>query len=468
MQSTDLLQLKSTSQSKIDSALSGMSLSAFTIEIPTPQCQDSFLPSKGELVNVFSQLAGLPSKIQIQLAALTANSNSFSLDEEIEKLKKEVTQEAQELKNELIAEARKAEQQIENQYNEIKQEVIDTVKKIKEYIKKIEEFVDKFTLSLSNPVFGSIVIPEQEWERRITALVQEYQLKVMTFILDIIAEVLPVEFEITVFPGFSVDILKLCTDAGYRAEKKAEIKREVKRFREYIDEEYKSFMAKYGTSSEDFQVEMVWAWMMNKLKNFAFNAMYELFDTLTNTEPFKTVWETFSFPGVPTIQDYPAYIKQQLQAQLTEWKADYEQAKVDIKLKIEEIKKASSNVSNQIETQMNEWEAELKVKYASLETKLKMIQVGGFNLSAMLGEEIEDSIQSAERRFDRYTAQLNDFSEDYMKKLLLDWVNEVMEFLEEIGLGAIADWSTYTFCDFCEDVGLLPLSIDVGLPIKMV
>jgi hypothetical protein len=466
MESIDILSLKSAARTKIDSAVSGMSLDAFAIEIPDPTCQNSFLPTKGELVNVFSQIAGLPSKIQIQLAVLTANANSFSLDDEIEKLKKEVSKEAQDVKNELIAEAEKAKQQILQQYNDIKEQVLEAVKKIKEYIKKIEEFVDKFTLSLSNPVFGSIVIPEQEWERRITALVQEYQLKVMTFILDIIAEVLPVEFEITVFPGFSVDILQLCTDAGYRAEKKAEIKREVKRFREYIDEEYKSFMAKYGTSSEDFQVEMVWSWMMNKLKNFAFDTLYELCDKLTNTEPFKTVWETFSFTGVPTIQDFPAYVKQQLQAQLTEWKADYEQAKLDIQAKIEEIKQA--NVASQIETQMKEWQTDLKERYASLEAKLHLIQVGGYDLKAMLGQEITDAIHSAERRIDRYTAQLNDFSEDYMKKLLLDWINEVMSFLEDIGLGAIADWSTYTFCDFCTDVGLLPISIDVGLPIKMV
>ena len=45
---------------------------------------------------------------------------------------------------------------------------------LRDLLESIENLLGSFPISISDPVFPTITVPEIEWERRITAMVQEY------------------------------------------------------------------------------------------------------------------------------------------------------------------------------------------------------------------------------------------------------------------------------------------------------
>ena len=63
---------------------------------------------------------------------------------------------------------------------------------IKDLLQEIDDLLGAFPISVSSPVFASLTIPEIEWEKRITALTQEYHLYVQVKILELIAEITPI------------------------------------------------------------------------------------------------------------------------------------------------------------------------------------------------------------------------------------------------------------------------------------
>ena len=79
---------------------------------------------------------------------------------------------------------------------------------------------------------------------------------------------------------------------------------------------------------------------------------------------------------------------------------------------------------------------------------------------------IDLSVQSLEDKIANMISDFKDFKVNWKKKLLLAWVKTVKEFLDAIGLGAILDLLTLTFCDLLKLIGF-PFKIDITVP-KMV
>ena len=136
------------------------------ITVPPLECPKVILPTKGDLVNMFSQLANLPAQL-------------------------------------IVAGQEETAKQI--------QDILDEVRSL---------------LSIYDPKFEGISIPEIEWEIMITRLVQDYPMYVQQKLLELISKLVPINFTIPVL-GLSIDILKIFTPEGI-----ADIKKQLTKIEE--------------------------------------------------------------------------------------------------------------------------------------------------------------------------------------------------------------------------------------------
>ena len=123
------------------------------ITVPPLECPKVILPTKADLVNMFSQLANLPAQL------IAAGQ---------EEVAKQI------------------------------QDILDEVRSL---------------LSIYDPKFDGLSIPEIEWEIMITRLVQDYPMYVQQKILELISKLVPIDFVIPVL-GLKIDILKIFTAEG--------------------------------------------------------------------------------------------------------------------------------------------------------------------------------------------------------------------------------------------------------------
>lgn len=425
-------------------------------------------------MSCFGEIANLPAKLKAEIAKLKTQATTFDLEKELQKIKEDFSKEATELKQQLQAQAEQLEQQLEAELKEQIESIVAEVEKIKKYLEKIEKLIDSFLASMSDPVYPDLRSRVLEWERRITAMTQEFHLYLQTKILELIDSIIPVSFEINVF-GLNVDLVKLFTDKDYRAQLKAQIKADLEKFYAQLEEEYKSFTGYFGTDSSDIKLEVIWSNMMAKLEKGALNLIWDLMGQLIDL--FDTIWDALGLPGRPSLTNLN--VKDLIKNAI----ADFKQSLIDgaaeikakVKEKVEALEKAAKETAEEVKQQLiaeaEKLDAQITAKIkemkeiaAKVEKALKSLSLSAgsysFSLEQMIGGEIDDAILSIERRIDRYVEALRDFGEHLPERVFMDWIDDIMQFLEEIGLGSIADWTTFTFCDFMDLIGV-PKTIDL-------
>jgi len=369
------------------------------ITIPPLECPKVILPTKADLVNMFSQLANLPAQL------IAAGQ---------EEVAKQI------------------------------QDILDEVREL---------------LSIYDPKFNSLSIPEIEWEIMITRLTQDYPMYVQQKILELISKLVPVDFVINVL-GISIDILKIFTPEGIEDIKKqlsgmtddmknqiqalkddltlsaADVQKELQKlttlrteitnkFWNLLPESYRIFGGDYGLESLELKVEAVWSYIRSKINGGMTGLLTDAFQALIKL--FKEIWDLLGLPEIPVpLPDLN--VESILQAIIDAWKKKVEQG---------------------------------KATYADLIEELEGISLAGFNLIDLIGGEIEESVVSAERKIDRLMEAARDFGENWPRYLLTKWMETVTKFFEEIGLGGLLEWITFTFCDFLNLLGF-PKTIDLS------
>ena len=341
-------------------------MTTFTVSpivIPPLACPKVILPTKGDLVNMFGQLANLPSQL-------------------------------------ILAGQEETAKQI--------QDILDSVREL---------------LSIYDPKFQTIEIPALEWEIMITRLVQDYPMYVQQKFLELISKLTPISFELNIL-GITIDILKIFTPEEI-AKVKTQIGEELDKFYDLLPESYKFWDGEYGFTNPELKAEGIWSFIrskinggMTKLLTDAFEALIKLFDT---------AWDALGLPDIPLpLPDLN--VESILQAIIKAWKKKVEQG---------------------------------KATYADLIEELENISLAGFNLVDLLGGKIEESIESAERKIERLMEGARDFAVNWPRYLLTKWMETVTKFFEAIGLGAIIELITFTFCDFLDLLGF-PKTIDLS------
>jgi len=374
-----------------------------SISISVP-CDGTLLPTKAALTNLFVQIANLPSQLTV----------------EIERIRREL---ATEVKEEVRQELLRRISPIEN-----------AIESIKSLLKTLEKVLGNFPISLSKPIFKGLSIPDIEWERRITALCQEFHLYVQAKLLEIINAVLPVSFSIPVL-GISIDIVQLFTSAEYKAQLKAQIAEQVDSLFGLLPEVYQLYDGvRYGVNSAAIRAEVIFSYIMSKLQNGAYSLIYGAIGGLINK--FKTIWNTLGLPSLPALLslDIGAIIEAKI-------------AKL-----IEALKDAPAKLKNEIRKQII--------------SAIESISVFGFSLASIIGGEIKDFVISLEEKIHRYIEALQNFAEQWPMYLLKKFMAKINKFFKLIGLGALFQWFTLDFCKFLKIVGL-PTSISLDVSVSL-
>ena len=310
---------------------------------------------------------------------------------------------------------------------------------LRDLLEGIEKILGSFPMSISDPVFPTITVPEIEWERRITAMIQEYHLFVQVKIMEIVNTVLPISFSVPIM-GLSIDVVKLFTDPNYKAILKSQISANVDSFYALIPDTYKVFDGTYGLEVNDFKAEAVWNYIMSQLNKGALGILHGAFGGLI--DKFSAIWEALGLPALPVLTDLnvEALIQARIQA-------------------------IEAQIKNLDPKDIDAAEALRREGLAALE-KISLV---GYSLMDLLGGEPNDFVESLEKRMDRFKTRLRDFGEEWPEFLIKEWMQKVTAFFEAIGLGALVQWITFTFCDFLKLIGLpstisIPSTITVTIP----
>ena len=379
--------------------MSAVTFKVSPVTVPPIECPKVILPTKGDLVNMFSQLANLPAQL------IAAGQ---------EEVAKQI------------------------------QDILDEVRSL---------------LSIYDPKFDGLSIPEIEWEIMITRLVQDYPMYVQQKILELISKLVPIDFKIPVL-GLSIDILKIFTAEGIDEIKKqlsgmsddmkaqiqalkddaslsaADLQKELQKLAELraeitdkfwamLPESYKLFGGDFGLSSIELKVETIWSYIRSKLNGGMTGLLADAFKALIKL--FKIPWDLLGLPDIPLpLPDLN--VESILQAIIDAWKKKFEEG---------------------------------KATYADLIEELEKVKLAGFDLLSLIGGKIEESIETAERKIERLMEAARDFGANWPRYLLVKWMEIVTKFFETIGLGALVEWITFTFCDFLNILGF-PKTIDLS------
>ena len=306
---------------------------------------------------------------------------------------------------------------------------------LRDLLESIEDLLGSFPISISDPVFPTLTIPEVEWERRITAMVQEYHLFVQVKIMEIVDTVLPISFSVPIM-GLSIDVVKLFTDPNYKVTLKAQIAADVDKYYALIPDTYKTFDGTYGLESNDLKAEAVWNYIMSQLNKGALGILHGAFAGLINK--FSSIWEPLGLPALPSLTDLN--VEQLVKDKLESLEA--------------QIKAAPQDAKEQLQ----------KNALALIES----ISLAGYTLMDLLGGEPNDFVESMEKKMDRFKTRLRDFGEEWPKFLILEWMEKVTAFFEAIGLSSLVQYITFTFCDFLKIIGLpTSLAIPAGITVSI-
>ena len=276
---------------------------------------------------------------------------------------------------------------------------------LKEKLEQIEEDI----LDTYNPKWEKIDIPEKKWDIMMTRLAAEYPMYVQQKILELIHTLFPIDFNVTIL-GISINIIEFLKDpSSIRNSLELE---EIDSIYDLIPDEYKVW-DKFETA--DFKKESVINYIrsevakkMNLLMHGGFTGLIDLFDE---------IWSALGLPSLPALET------------------------LDL-------------------------EALIKDKTTE---ELESISIFGYSLNDLLGGEFDNNVDIDEYNKERLLKRAREFKEEWQTYLIKKWMEKVTSFFDAIGLGALTQWITFTFCDFLTIVGFpttidLPASVQTSIP----
>ena len=262
-------------------------------------------------------------------------------------------------------------------------------------------------LDIYDPNFEKIEIPELEWEIMITRLSSEYPMYVQQKILELINTLFPIEFNVTIL-GIEIDILEFLANPNSVLDN-IELE-EVDSIYDLIPSEYKVWN-KFDTA--DFKKESIRNYIrsevakkMNLLMSGGFSGLIDLFDE---------IWDSLGLPSFPGLQE------------------------IDL---------------------------EALIRDKTIE-ELEQVQIFGFSLLDLLGGEFDDNVEIPEFQKERLLKRAREFKEEWQTYLIKTWMQKVTAFFDAIGLGALTQWITFSFCDFLTIIGF-PKTIQLPTGIEEV
>jgi hypothetical protein len=279
----------------------------------------------------------------------------------------------------------------------------DELKDLKEKLDKIEEDI----LDIYNPKWEKVDIPEKKWDIMMTRLAAEYPMYVQKKILELINSLIPIEFNVTIL-GITINIIDFLTDpSSIRDSLELE---EIDSIYDLIPDEYKVW-DKFETA--DFKKETVINYIRSEVAKKMNLLLHGGFTDLIGE--FQEIWDALGLPTIPVLE-----------------------------------------------------ELDLETLIRDKTTKeLESISIFGYSLNDLLGGEFDNNVDIDEYNKERLLKRAREFKEEWQTYLIKKWMEKVTSFFDAIGLGALTQWITFTFCDFLTIVGF-PTTIDLPPSIQTV
>ena len=302
----------------------------------------------------------------------------------------------------------------------------DAKEDIEKVIKDVEGFMEKLQ-SLASPYWekGTVRNWGKEAREAVEELLQEFHIYVPVKIMELISKIIPVSFNVTIL-GIDIDVLKVLTKEE-QTKIKNQINENIDKFYALLPDSAKLFDGEFGVKCNEWKAKYTWKYIKTEIMDWVTNSIFKLGEELIGK--FKEIWDALGLPSIPDIFAFD------LEALIATWKAT---AKAKYGEKTKEYKEY-------------------------IKKKLESLKIAGIDLATIIGGKIELSVQSLEDEIANMIADFRDFIVNWKKKLLLAWVKVVKEFLDAIGLGAILDLLTLTFCDLLKLIGF-PFKIDITVP----
>ena len=269
-----------------------------------------------------------------------------------------------------------------------------------EDLKKQLEDIRKL-LTIYDPNFEKIEIPELEWEIIITRLSAEYPMYVQRQILELINDVFTIEFNVTIL-GITFDILEFLSNPNSVLDNIP--LDQVDSIYDLIPEEYKVWN-KFETA--DFKKESIRNFLRSEVAKKMNILMHGGFAGLIGE--FSSIWDNLDL-GSPL-------------------------------------------------PDLLELDLESLIRNKSID-ELKSIQIFTFTLYDLLGGEFNDNVEIPEFEKERLLKRAREFAEEWQTYQFKLWMQKVTEFFDAIGLGDLTQWITFDFCDFLTLIGF-PKTIDL-------
>ena len=253
----------------------------------------------------------------------------------------------------------------------------------------------------------------------------------------------------------------------------------VDRFFSLIPEEFRQFDGEFGVLDEEAKAKLTWKYIKTEIKEYIQQGLVKVFQKLI--DKFDEIWDALGLPSLPFSELFAIInldIGALIRAKIDSLKEKFKQTKLGkikqinaVKKEIEEINKKLENESlseeerTKLLEELEKKNAEKKALEDDLlkevrefnETVLSLIeeiQIFGFDITAIIGGKIESFTESVEEKIAEISLELQDFRLNWHKKIMMEWVNLVKKFFNAIGLGAIFDLLSLTWCDFLKLIGM--------------
>jgi hypothetical protein len=317
---------------------------------------------------------------------------------------------------------------------------------IEDIIKTIEALMDRLQ-SLLSPWWQKQSV--RNWQKEIndaiTELIQEFHIYIPTKIAELITKIIPINLNVTIL-GISINIVKLFT-AAEQTKIKAQIAANVDKFFALIPASLRGFDGKFGVICNDWKAKMTWQYIKTEIQAFLTGGIHAVFGKLI--KKFDVIWDALGLPSLISLFTMPDV-----------------GALVDAAIKsfVSQRDKLMKKLQDAKDFDVRE---KLKSELSAINTKItdaiEKLSVFGFNISAIIGGKIDTTVNCLEEKVVEMKMALQDFCQNWQKKLLFEWVNIVKKFFSAIGLGKIFSFLTFTWCNFLKLLGF-PTSLGISIP----
>ena len=403
------------------------------IELP---CSDSTLPKKADFVNLFNQIAKIPTDLEMQV-------NEYRTQ-----IRSKIDQAEKELKGLSLEDIEKG---IDKEIGKLEQQAIEEIESKIEELEGIMEGI----ADLLSPYWkkGQVRDWEKEAEDAIEELIQEFHIFIPVKILELINKIIPLSFEVPVL-GLSIDVLKI-TDPAYQEELVNQIKEDVDKFYSMIDSKYQYYKGEFGLICDEYKAKLTWKYIKSEIMDWCTNTLHKMFTKLI--DKFKEIWDALGLPSIIDLLDFDAEAWIRDQIDLAKEKMDRE---------IQRIEDQAEQLQEDIENfDADEEISKIKSQMVDEIMDLSIPLPSPFDISIkeIFGGDVDKTVISIEQEIDKITLAARDWKTITAKELFNIWLKKIKKFLDAIGLGKLLDFLTLTFCDVLELLGV-PTSFDITLP----